>query len=134
MKIECQKVVKDKRITFSEKKSKLTLKNSRQVEATKIKVDGCVITTGIRCDYLCIANGIEHYIELKGQDIDHAVKQIEASITQLSPNIKLGQKISYIICTRSPLVSASIQNIQLKFYKNYHSKLIIRSSPFEYAI
>jgi hypothetical protein len=80
---------------------------------------------------LHIAKDIEMYIELKGCDIEYAMKQIEASINVLSCNIQKQKKISYIICTRSPLGSTEIQNYQRKFKKLYNSELKIKSTPFE---
>ncbi len=134
MKPDCTQITSVRLITFSENKSKLTLINVDRVVASRIKVDGCQITNGIRCDYLLIAKDIEHFIELKGQDINHAIEQIISTIKTLSSNIAKNTKVSYVICTRSPLTSASIQNLQLKFKKHYNSKLIIKSSPLESTI
>lgn len=134
MKPECGIDVKDKIIVFEENRSKLVLLNPLQIKVRKIIVDGCEITVGIRCDYLCLAKDIEHYIELKGQDLDHALKQIERTISLLSTDKKKQLKISFIICTRSPATSASIQNLQTSFRRNYNSYLIIKSSPHEYKL
>jgi glycerophosphoryl diester phosphodiesterase len=78
-----------------------------------------------------IAKGIEFYIELKGQDLEHALEQIKSTIFRLSTNVKKGNKISYIICTRSPMSSSEIQNHKLEFRKKFNSKLEIKSSPFK---
>lgn len=129
MKKECTTQTKQKIITFSEKRSTLILNNTNQVEVTCIVVDGCEITSGIRCDHLMLAKEIEHFIELKGQDLMHAIEQLIASIKALSSNAARQPKISYIICTRSPLNSAQIQNLQVQFRKNFNSQLIIKSSP-----
>jgi hypothetical protein len=131
MKPECTVTIKAKLIIFSENTSKLTLVNRDQVKAIKVFVDGCEITVGLKCDFLLIAKNIEHFIELKGHDIGHAIKQIKTTMEALSKDVQLQKKISYIICRRSPLSSASIQNIQVKFKKNYNSTLIIKSSPFK---
>ncbi len=129
MKKECTTRTKQKIITFSEKRSILILNNTNQVEATCVVVDGCEITSGIRCDHLMLAKEIEHFIELKGQDIMHAIEQLITSIKTLSSNAAKQPKISYVICTRSPLSSAAIQNLQVQFRKNYNSQLIIKNSP-----
>jgi hypothetical protein len=77
---------------------------------------------------------IEFFIEVKGQDLEHAISQLKTTITKLSQNPKKAKKKSFIICTRSPLSSASIQNLQVKFRKNYNSELIIKSTPYKYKI
>lgn len=134
MKAECVINTTDKLIVFSENRSRLTLVNNKSLRFVKVKVDGCQIKDGIKCDYLAVCNNIEHFIELKGQDINHAIEQIKVTISKLSSNPKNQQKICYIICTRSPLTSASIQNFQVKFKSQFNAKLIIKSSPYEFEI
>ena len=113
-------------------RSKLTLENVDSIESTSIKVDGCEINDdSIRCDFMHLAKGIEFYIELKGQDLEHALEQIKSTILRLSSNIVKGNKVSYIICTRSPMTSSEIQNYKLEFRKKFNSKLEIKSSPFK---
>ncbi|WP_159916643.1 hypothetical protein [Flavobacterium urumqiense] len=112
-------------------RSKLTLENVDSIKSTSVRVDGCEINdNSIRCDFMLIAKEIEFYIELKGQDLEHALEQIKSTINRLSLNIKKGNKISYIICTRSPMSSSEIQNHKLDFRKKFNSKLEIKSSPF----
>jgi hypothetical protein len=129
--MNCRKQSKNKIFTFSEQKSKLTLENIDEVISETVEVDGCEINDkSIRCDFLHIAKDIEFYIELKGQDLKHAIRQIEATILRLSVDSKKSLKKSYIICTRSPLSSSEIQNLQLEFKKKYNSSLIVKSTPF----
>lgn len=128
---KCRNTSKNKIFTFKEQRSLLNLINTDEVDSTKVDVDGCEIDDdGIKCDYLHIAKGIEMYIELKGQDIPHALKQIERTINLLSSNAKTQVKISYIICTRSPLSSTEIQSYDREFRRKYNSKLIVKSSPY----
>ena len=116
---------------FAEKQSKLTLENSNAVVSTRIVVDGCEINdAGIRCDFMLVPPDEEFYIELKGQDIEHALKQIERTMQLLSSGLKNVSKRSYVICSRSPLNSTAIQNFQFIFRKKFNSKLIIKSSPY----
>ena len=109
----------------------LRLVNADRVKSTKVHVDGCEITDGIKCDYMHLAKDLEIFIELKGQDLPHAIDQIERTITLLSKDIKKHKKISYIICTRSPMTSTEIQNYDRQFRRKYNSRLIIKSSPHE---
>ena len=69
------------------------------------------------------------YIELKGQDLEHAMKQISSTITKLSSDPKKSEKRSYIICTRSPLSSTQIQTFKRIFKRDFNSTLEIKSSP-----
>jgi hypothetical protein len=134
MKQECTENTSNKIIVFQENRSKLTILNKSQIETSKVTIDGCEITNGLRCDYMLLGEGIEYFIELKGQDIQHAIKQLITTINKLSADSKNMTKTSFVICTRSPISSASIQNLQVKFKKNFSSKLIIRSSPFTHTL
>lgn len=126
----CRKISNQKFFIYEENRSKLTLENTDKIESTSIIVDGCEIKgTAIRCDFMHIAKEIEFYIELKGQDIQHAVDQIEATIKRLSTDSKKVQKKTYIICTRSPLSSTKVQAFKYYFKKNYNSDFILKSSP-----
>ncbi len=134
LKAECVEEVNDNRIVFKENKSKLTLINDRKLNCKKIEVDGCQIVDGLRCDCALFNDEIEYYIELKGQDIKHAFKQLIATIEKLSTQPQRAPKISFVICTRSPLATAEIQNMQLKFKRDYNSKLLVRSKDYEHSI
>ena len=131
---KCKSENDHKIIVFQENQSKLIIENPERLKTTKIIVDGCEITEGIRCDFLLLASGIEYYIELKGQDINHAIEQIERTLRVLSSDFKKQKKISLVISARCPLNSATIQNIRVKFRKNFNSDLIVRNSPFSYRI
>lgn len=128
----CRTTSKNKIFKFEEQRSSLTLENIEQVSSTRIIVDGCEINdNGVKCDYLHIAKDIEMYIELKGQDLLHAMKQLERTMKLLSSNYQKQAKVSYIICTRSPLTSTEIQNYDRQFRIKFNSKLIIKSSPYK---
>lgn len=133
MKEECCITNNNKLVVFQQARSKLVIENKDKVNATKVTVDGCEITSGIRCDYMCLIKDSEIYIELKGQDIKHAIEQLETTIKKLSSNIETQKKKSFIICTRSPLTSASIQNVRVKFRKKYNSEFIVKSSPHKHV-
>lgn len=113
----CVSVVRDKTVVFSDKKSKaeFIIKNDKQREIEKHKVDNCLIKGEAfkKCDWLAVVSEKdipqkEIYIELKGKDVSYAVEQLTASIDKLTKD-KKAKKLGYVICTRSPLTSAEIQ-------------------------
>ena len=134
MKSECTQTTRNKKIVFQENKSKLTIVNKDEVLCDKITVDGCEITEGKRCDFLLLIKQSECYVELKGQDVNKAIEQIETTIKKLSVNSQKHKKRSYIIGTRIPLSSETIQNLKIQFRKKYNSTLIVKSTPYEDTI
>jgi hypothetical protein len=103
---ECERVKRDPRIVLEENKRKITFLNHNRRMIRKIKVDGCVFEKGdstLRCDYaLDPGNGVEIYVELKGSDIEHAVKQLESTITQISKDARKAKKLCFIVSSRVP--------------------------------
>jgi hypothetical protein len=64
--------------------------NKKRQEICKIKVDGCLIKNGERCDYLILSceDKSAFFVELKGHDLQKALQQINSSIDKVnhSPN------------------------------------------------
>ena len=133
---ECIEITKNKKIVFKENKSQIIFENQNSLKVEKIKVDGCAIKEGIKCDYMIkIAKlDLEIYIELKGKDIDHALKQLETTIKKLSENYLKKTKICFIISTRCPSMTAKIQNFKKKFKKNYNARLTIKNLNCSYKL
>ncbi len=131
-KAHCYSKTTDKIIVCKERKRKIVFYNNNEREVEKIKVDGCQITEGERCDYLVHFHLYQNFIELKGEDIPRAIEQLKASMQQLKQR---GRRIKcYIISSRSPLSSAAIQKIQLQFYKRYQAELKIKNQIIKVEI
>lgn len=130
---ECEVIVSYPRITVSEKRSSMTFLNPSCSKIRKITVDGCVITDGPRCDYLLLnCDDTEHYVELKGHDIKRAFNQIEETIKQIGENTN--KRKAFIICTRSPLSSPEIQNMQKRLKKQHQASLVVKGMYHEASI
>ena len=132
----CSNQVSHKKIALKEKRSTLVLINEKQVVVDLITVDGCKITSGPRCDFMVLVANVatEYFIELKGIDVNHAVTQLTETIKKLSSNATSTLKVSFIICTRSPLSSAEIQGYQIRFKRDFNARLIVKSTPFQYKL
>ena len=72
-------------IVFKEKKAKITFQNTARKEYQRITVDGCVIKEGNKCDFLLVSNehGDQYFVELKGEDVNKAIVQLETTIEKL---------------------------------------------------
>ena len=90
-------------IKYEENKSKVTFHNLSQKEYECIRVDGCAITDGIRCDYLLRRSEeeLEYFIELTGRNVGHAIDLLRASIKQLSADVTNKANKAFIITTKS---------------------------------
>src|SRR5215212_8764900 len=102
---DCHHLTNDPMIVLSDhkSKSKMAFINNKRENVILVRVDDCVIKDGIRCDYLVISLlSKEHFVELKGGDIDHAIAQIERTIEILSVDKQKQEKLCFIVGTRSP--------------------------------
>lgn len=133
---ECTKNTTDPKILLTENRMRMTFLNTKRKAVRVITVDNCVVTTGIRCDYLVLnEKDDEFFVELKGTDVRHACDQLTASIKQLSANPKQKFKHSFVICSRlSPSINTTIQN-QIALFKNrFNCKLIIKTRQHEFQL
>ena len=127
---KCEEYRSDPKIVLQENKSKITFLNTNQDEILIIKVDGCVIDDDktLRCDYAMIpCDEVEIYVELKGSDVSHAVKQIESTISLLSDNAQKIKKLCFVVSTRVPRQTTSIQQLQSQFKKKFNASLRIKN-------
>ena len=119
-------------IKFEEKKSVIKFNNPQRLTYKMVAVDGCALKEGVKCDkLLCSADEQEErYVELKGQDIKHAIEQLAATI------LKLGEfnshRYAYVSCTKvAPRIRTDIQTAQLRFKKDFNATLLVKTSPVE---
>ena len=134
---ECVEKCKDKIIVFKDpgnNKCEMRFLNPNEREVEKIRVDGCVITEGKKCDFMLKTDSDENYVEIKGKGVLYACEQIEETIKKISANPKTYPKNSYVISTGTPKVSGKIQVLKKKFKSSYSSTLKIQTRRCEIAI
>lgn len=119
-------------IKFEENKSVVKFNNPKRLTYKMVAVDGCALTEGVKCDnLLCSADEQEErYVELKGQNIKHAIEQLATTI------VKLGEfnsrRYAYVSCTKvAPQIRTDIQAALLRFKKDFNATLLVKTSPIE---
>jgi hypothetical protein len=123
---ECSKILRDKKIKLSGKRtSTVYLLNPTERAVQRIEVDDCAITIGLRCDWLVLLNDsisrVEIYVELKGSDVPHAIKQIEATIKRMSADHMKRQKRSLVVLKQVPIERTVVQNTRQRFQRDFNS-------------
>jgi hypothetical protein len=133
---KCETTRKDPKISLKENKSKIVLENPERLEVCILEVDGCAIREGLRCDYAMTIDGLdqEFFIELKGHDINHAFKQLEATIQKISTDPQQNPKICFVVSMRSPLSAPEIQKMQKMMKDKYQAILVVKNSPHTHTI
>lgn len=134
-KTTCTFETTDKLLVVKERKSKCIFSNPNRHTLTKVIVDGCQITDGVKCDYLILDHcRNEYFVELKGKDLPHAVEQLEATIQQLSDKNSIVKKQAIIVSSRNPSNDTSVQRAKKEFKKKYNTELIAKNIHAEIVI
>lgn len=117
-------------VNVSENKRKFCLVNQNELEIIKVVVDGCLITgSGKRCDYLFDFPTLNliYYVELKGRDIESAVKQLKATLSFCRVMHDGKSKECHIVSSRVPL-GPKVQILKLEFLKTTGCGLRIKTN------
>lgn len=134
---KCIEITSAKKIVFKEKRSIVYFINASEISIKKVIIDNCVITEGKRCDYLLLiinSDIKEHFIELKGSDVGHAIKQLLTTIKIVSENAKSLKKAAYVISTKCPISSTTLQIVQKKVKKEFNTLLFVKKPKSEIKI
>ena len=137
---ECTEPISAPRIVCKEKGRTMTFLNGARRAVLRHKVDSCAELRHLLedshpgsqvrlCDYLVVEqNSTEHYVELKGKDVEHAVKQIESTIRHLwEGRVPIH---CWIISSESPRISG-FQKFANRLAKQFRAKLVIRTNAHE---
>ena len=101
--------------------------NTSREEVTHYQIDGVVIKTGNKCDYLLIneTKKVAYLIELKGSDLVKATQQLEATEKLLKrelSNYKLQYRIVANKCKTQEIHSSAYRKYQMQWKKNLLQK------------
>ncbi|MBY0245027.1 MAG: hypothetical protein K2Q03_06210 [Sphingobacteriaceae bacterium] len=117
----CIQSVNHRQIKCEEKQSKFILLNPERKPVDYITVDGCIYPRGhhdLCCDFALNFDNKTVFVELKGSDITHAIKQVlatkQAAKFPINPN-----KMAVIVTSKMPKDDQSlrVQKIALKKQK-----------------
>lgn len=119
-------------IAFRENNRIMRFINSSRKPYIKVHIDGCAVTQGLRCDFLMTSDDEreEHFIELKGTDVKHAIEQLKASISNIGEYSD--NRHAYIVSTnQAPALRTSVQRAKLEFRNKFKSTLDVKERHIE---
>jgi len=134
----CNKFTKNKIVSVSENKRVFRINNSSLFSINLVKVDGCYIKKGRRCDYLFEILDSDiikvFYIELKGKHLEDAIEQLGETLKYCLGIHKGIDRSCYIVASRVPKASTSTQKIKKEFKRKYGVMLYIDTKIKEVKI
>jgi hypothetical protein len=137
----CRTLTRETKIVFSEKGRRMLFLNPRRMPLERCRIDSCPelrqqlsIQDSKLCDF-CLVDWRpeEHFIELKGKNVDHALRQLEATLNLLRQS---PQKLvhAWIITSESPASQPKFLNLKERFMKRLNVKLTIRTNQHEHHL
>ncbi len=125
----CNENTRNRIVSVKERGKKFQIINESSSLVNKVTVDGCYIKEGLKCDYLfeiIQKEAVEKvfYVELKGKDVEHGIKQLEATINHCRSEHQNSEKKCYIVASRYPKSSTSSQKLKSKFRRRNNGILL----------
>jgi len=122
-------------IVVSEHKRSARFHNRSKVPALKIKVDGGLITSGVRADYIVAHPTVDVIVELKGSDVTKAIHQIRATRTVWLNCAFAGKNHAALVVRGKgihPKEQTNYERWKREFRKTFKMKLKIETSNRDY--
>ena len=138
---ECAQRNTGAEIVCAEKGRKIRFFNPDKREVIRYVIDGCAklrVLLGSSCklcDYLVVDwRYEEHYVELKGANVEHALCQLESTIPRVR-KASSGERIyCWIITSESPSTQSKFMVLKAKFEKKFNARLTIRTNQHEHTL
>jgi hypothetical protein len=130
----CQERTSVSKIKVEEHGRKATFLNLERASFIKTRVDGCVIRNAIAADWMVTKDKIgDVIVELKGKDVDHAVKQVHATAEfWQTKKLFVGQIAAIVVAAQYPKVNTAVQRSQNSFANRYKGPLHVVTKNYEY--
>lgn len=131
---ECCENTDVSRIKFEERRSKAIFVNPERSKFVRIRIDGCAIPKGKAADWVLCKPGVgDIIIELKGRSVEHAVKQVSATVQEWAAKGWCCGKIGALIVTTQVPKATISQKVQLEFRRSYGCPIHIVSHNQEFT-
>ena len=116
---QCIETVTDSKPKVEENGRRAIFVNLDRKEVKKVRVDGCLICSGLRADYVVAKpDALDVIVELKGRDIYHARDQIIATLSFWRKFPPFSSKVAgLIVCSKSPMSASELQVMKAKALK-----------------
>jgi len=137
---ECREETTAKNVTRQERKKRYNLLNPKRYKVTVFKIDGGIVRNEedvLACDYLFIVHKTKSkaaiFVELKGKDVYHAIKQITNSMDMFAGDFLETEKIARIICQSVPRIAndGAVIRAKKELLSKHQAKIEIHERNFD---
>jgi hypothetical protein len=131
---KCQERVRHPLVKIEERRRSATFENAERREFVVTRVDGCVLVGQIASDYVVQRPPCGDVIlELKGSDVGHGIKQVEATAAHWKANGYCCASLAgLIVCNQVPKPLTKVQQAKDRFARSHRGPLHIVSRNRSY--
>ena len=131
----CEEKINHSKISCEDKGRTFYFLNLLKKNVSRIKIDGCVPIPGLGCDYLIITwTERQHFVELKGTDVRHAVRQLVSTIKELHGRRPEEPVFAWVVSRKVPLIESVIQSFKQQFLKDINAHLKFKRDGSEHEL
>jgi hypothetical protein len=129
----CQQSLTHSKVKVEEGRRKAVFLNETRDQFLRTKVDGCLVKDQTASDWVVSKLRVgDVIVELKGTDVDHAVRQILITAMYWTLHqTKQGALAALIVCSQYPRVDTKIQRAQRSFARKHKGPLHVVSHNCE---
>lgn len=135
--VACRSEITSSKVKVAEGARFATFRNEDRSVFHRTRVDGCLIRNATAADFVVTCVGLGSVVvELKGTDVEHAVEQIDATVTVLkacAAQRKLLPLAGLIVCARYPRFDTKLQRLTKWFVSRHKSPVhvVARNDEFD---
>jgi len=131
---KCTTTVSHSLIKVEENKRIAIFRNPARKKIRVTEVDGCLVTEGLRSDYVVSEPGVASIlVELKGTDVAHACDQLFATASNSNVKPILEDQLGFlVICSRYPRFDSFVAKAKQAAAKRFKAGFHIVSDKGEF--
>lgn len=133
---DCREITNVSKIKVEENQRKAVFLNDPRENYFRTKVDGCLVVHTLASDWVVSKPTVgDVVVELKGKDVNHAIKQIVSTLSYWKKEgLSNGKLAGLIVCTQYPKISTTVQKAQELIAKDYKAPLHVVTKNYEYKL
>ncbi|MFC3580611.1 hypothetical protein [Sphingomonas hylomeconis] len=133
---KCTTPTRNSKIKVEENGRVAVFTNEENSKFKVIEIDGCLITAGVRADYM-VSKGksVSVIVELKGKDISHACDQLFATVEHDAVKEIINPQVGFlIICRRFPRFDTFVAKAKTRSARQYKAGFHVICNKGEFDI
>ena len=128
---DCCSIRSESNIKLMENARVAVFTNNSHEKYTVCRVDGCQISNSLAADFSITKHDHCAIVEFKGCDVQHAIKQINATLKHLKLKGLDSRYAALVVCSKYPSFDTTVQREKVALLRTWGARLTVKSNRFE---